>query len=335
MKKIISIALVVFMIACLFTGCGTVKADYETAAAFETALNNGEDLTGKTVTFTVNEVKPNSAFGYNLQAGEHLNFCSTENPGVKAGDTVTVKVTDIQSMLGSYIIYYKLLNKTEGTGVSQQTATETLLEETTVETTEPTNEETTEVATEVAIEVDYSNVEDFEAALNAGEDLTGKIVTITVDTFVPNSTLGYNIQTGEHLNFCSVTHPGVKEGDVLTVRVTEIESTLGSYIIYYEILEKPTEDTTETVSSGAVDYPNVEDFEAALNAGEDLTGKTVTITVVAYKPDSAFGPDIWAGEHLNFISEDDPGVHEGDVITVRITSVASSLGSWFLTYEMI
>ena len=66
-----------------------------------------------------------------------------------------------------------------------------------------------------------------------------------------------------------------------------------------------------------------------------LTGKTVTITVVAYNPDSAFGPDIWAGEHLNFISEDDPGVQEGDVITVRITSVASSLGSWFLTYETI
>ncbi len=50
---------------------------------------------------------PESAFGYNMTTGEHLNFCSSENPGVKAGDTVTVKVTKVQSVLKSWIISYE------------------------------------------------------------------------------------------------------------------------------------------------------------------------------------------------------------------------------------
>lgn len=82
--------------------------------------------------------------------------------------------------------------------------------------------------------VDFTNEADFESALNAGDDLTGKVVTITVDTLVPNSVCGYNIQTGDHLNFCSTNNPGVKEGDSITVKVTEISSMIGSYLIQYE-----------------------------------------------------------------------------------------------------
>lgn len=82
--------------------------------------------------------------------------------------------------------------------------------------------------------VDYDNVIDFEAALNAGEDLTGKVVTFTVDKFAPNSAVGFNLQTGEHLNFVSTKHPGIKEGETVTVKVTDISSMLGSYIIEYE-----------------------------------------------------------------------------------------------------
>ena len=83
-----------------------VKADYEYAEDFEAALNAGEDLIGKIVSFTVREVNPNSAFGYSIYAGEHLNFCSSKNPHVKAGDTITVKATSINSLFGSWIIYY-------------------------------------------------------------------------------------------------------------------------------------------------------------------------------------------------------------------------------------
>jgi len=112
MKRIFGISLAILLVCLLVAGCGNKekKVDYPNVTDFETALNNGEDLTGKTVTFTVQEYVPNSAFGYNLQAGEHLNFCSSKNPGVKEGDTLTVKVTSVSSVLGSYIVEYKVVS---------------------------------------------------------------------------------------------------------------------------------------------------------------------------------------------------------------------------------
>ena len=109
MKKMLSISLAIILVCLLVAGCGNKEADYPNVADFEAALNNGEDLTGKTVTFTVTEFVPDSAFGYNLQTGEHLNFCSSKNPGVKKGDTITVKVVSVKSVLTSYIIEYKIV----------------------------------------------------------------------------------------------------------------------------------------------------------------------------------------------------------------------------------
>lgn len=111
MKKLLAILISLTLVLSL-AACGEnteIKPDYENAVSFEQALNDGEDLTGKTVTVTVNELVPDSAFGYNIQAGEHLNFCSPDNPGVKAGDTITVKVTEVTSMLGSYVIGYEMV----------------------------------------------------------------------------------------------------------------------------------------------------------------------------------------------------------------------------------
>ena len=51
------------------TACGSPSADYPDAASFEAALNSGENLEGKTVQFTAGDVIPNSALGYNVQAG--------------------------------------------------------------------------------------------------------------------------------------------------------------------------------------------------------------------------------------------------------------------------
>jgi hypothetical protein len=109
MRKMLSLSLILCVLLCfLLTACsGEAKVDFASAEDFETALNAGDDLTGKTVAFTVNELVPDSAFGYNLQAGEHLNFCSSENPGVKKGDSIIVKVTKVASMLGSYVISYE------------------------------------------------------------------------------------------------------------------------------------------------------------------------------------------------------------------------------------
>ena len=141
MKRIISITLVVLVIGCLFSGCGSKAAvDYETAQEFEAALNNGEDLTGKVVKFTVNTLVPDSAFGYNLQAGEHLNFCSDKNPGLQEGDSATVKVKEVKSMLGSYIISYEMLDKTTGSGAASNNASDSEISSVS-ETEQPTEPE--------------------------------------------------------------------------------------------------------------------------------------------------------------------------------------------------
>ncbi|KRL04123.1 hypothetical protein [Liquorilactobacillus oeni] len=105
MKK--SKIIIIMLLSILFlTSCGgTQKADYTTAQA-EQALNKGKSIDGKTVKIKVTKLAPNSAFGYNIETGKHLNFVSTENPKVKKGQSVIVKVKKVESTLGSYIITY-------------------------------------------------------------------------------------------------------------------------------------------------------------------------------------------------------------------------------------
>ena len=107
MKKIFAVFLCMLMCLALFS-CGGGKVDYADAESLESALDAGEDPAGKTVTFTVKEIVPDSICGYNLKAGEKLNFCSSKNPKVKVGDTVTVQVESVSSMLQVYIISYKM-----------------------------------------------------------------------------------------------------------------------------------------------------------------------------------------------------------------------------------
>jgi len=109
MKKVLVGLLSSFMVIAFLAGCGsnkTVKADY-TTKQFETALNKGDNLEGKTVSVKVNKLVPNSAFGYNIEAGKHLNFVSVDNPNVKKGETLILKVTKVASALGSYVISYE------------------------------------------------------------------------------------------------------------------------------------------------------------------------------------------------------------------------------------
>lgn len=110
-KKVMGVMIAFIMLLSLF-GCGSnqVVADYGNAEAFEAALNNGENLEGKVVSFTAGEVHPDSALGYNVWAGEHLNFISSRNPDIKEGDTVTVRTTTIESSLGSWLISYEKVN---------------------------------------------------------------------------------------------------------------------------------------------------------------------------------------------------------------------------------
>lgn len=109
-RKIQSIICSLVLVTLLITGCGgnsSVVLDYGDAESFEAALNAGENLEGKTVQFVALELHPDSATGYNVWAGEHLNFVSSRNPDIKAGDTVAVKATEITSTLGSWFIKYE------------------------------------------------------------------------------------------------------------------------------------------------------------------------------------------------------------------------------------
>lgn len=81
-------------------------ADY-TIEEFEEALNNNVIVNGKTVELVIEDIAPNSKLGHNLQAGEHLNFVSIENPGYEIGDTVIVTIVDVGNIFGSYIIAYE------------------------------------------------------------------------------------------------------------------------------------------------------------------------------------------------------------------------------------
>ncbi|GGD06098.1 hypothetical protein [Enterococcus wangshanyuanii] len=107
MKKI-KIFLAFIVMVLLVVGCGSkvTKADYTETDA-ETALNKGDDLEGKTVKIKVTALVPDSAFGYNIQTGEHLNFVSPENPKVKEGEELIVKITKVTSTMGSFIITYE------------------------------------------------------------------------------------------------------------------------------------------------------------------------------------------------------------------------------------
>lgn len=78
----------------------------------------------------------------------------------------------------------------------------------------------------------------FEEALNNGDNMVeGSVVEIKVDDFVPDSAFGFNIQTGQHLNFVSDSHPDVEIGGTLIVEVESVESVLGSYVISYKKVE--------------------------------------------------------------------------------------------------
>ena len=117
MRKIrtgIVVFLVSAMLSLLLCSCGGgpggTEVDYGDAAAFEEALNRGENLENKTLMFTVTELHPDSALGFNVCGGEHLNFISSRDPDLKVGDTAGVKATEITSLLGSWIIKYEKID---------------------------------------------------------------------------------------------------------------------------------------------------------------------------------------------------------------------------------
>ena len=79
-----------------------------------------------------------------------------------------------------------------------------------------------------AVVIDYGDAESFEAALNEGKNLEGKVVRFTAKEIHPNSAIGFNVWAREHLNFVSSRNPDIEVNDTVTVRTTTIESISGS-----------------------------------------------------------------------------------------------------------
>lgn len=113
MKRIINTVIIIIALM-LLTSCGKkVVLDYGDADSFEAALNAGDNLEGKTVQFIATELHPDSVTGYNVWAGKHLNFVSSRNPDIKAGDTVSVRTTEIKCVMGSWLIKYEKIKNAE------------------------------------------------------------------------------------------------------------------------------------------------------------------------------------------------------------------------------
>ena len=101
--------------------------------------------------------------------------------------------------------------------------------------------------------IDYESSQAFEQALNDGNKVNGKIVQFNVVEYKPDSALGINCWSGEHLNFISESELDVNKGDIIIGKVTaEPTKPLGSWEIHYEVLaingkkvETPTTSKTE------------------------------------------------------------------------------------------
>ena len=104
--------------------------------------------------------------------------------------------------------------------------------------------------------IDYADAASFEAALNSGAKVNGKVVKFDIVAYKPDSALGINCWSGEHLNFISENELDVSTGDIVIGYITqEPTKALGSWEIHYEpraindektgatILNKPEETT--------------------------------------------------------------------------------------------
>ena len=190
-------------------GSGGTEVDYGDAQAFEEALNRGENLENKTLMFTVTELHPDSALGFNVCGGEHLNFISGRNPDLKVGDTAGVKATEITSLLGSWIIKYEIIDNPiigdntivssaqEGNASEEQKAADTdevsadpsAVTEEEITIPEPSETETEDIVQES--ENAAGNAADNTAekiAENAAENAAGNVAENPADNTAENTT---------------------------------------------------------------------------------------------------------------------------------------------------
>lgn len=86
----------------------THHVNYSSIQKFQSALDSGKNVIGKTVKFKVRDTQPNSMLGFSINAtGNEVAFLTTKSDakGVKKGDIITVKVESKPAkVFGVYMI---------------------------------------------------------------------------------------------------------------------------------------------------------------------------------------------------------------------------------------
>ena len=208
--------------------------DYKDASSFEKDLNNKTNVAGKIVRFEVTGIKPDSAFGFNCYAGEHLNFISENELDVVEGSIVVGQITEEPATIfGSWIIFYNVLEidgKQTGVTIVHTTTNTTKKPKITVTMDEEDFENlTTEEAAEKLRKMGFVNFE--YNTISAGDDssLDNKVFSVSIkswllgsgdfskgDTFEEDATVilcSYEYKKPEAVSYSTNDKKTVKNGD--------------------------------------------------------------------------------------------------------------------------
>ena len=237
--------------------------DYGDAESFETALNMGKNLEGKVVQFTAQEFHPDSVLGYNIWAGEHLNFVSSDNPDVKQGDTLTVKATKIKSTkIGSWIIDYE---KIDNAVFVEDTTTSKIMEETKETQTEEKNEpKTTETVTKQ--EETTSNTENnSEESTYEHNEYYDVVETSSFKNSIGDTILVYKVLAKKDVSISSSMLAYAEDGNVIGKSTDDITLTEGQYNFFRYFFE---EDISNATIKTSIKTKNNSFMEGERNAVE-------------------------------------------------------------------
>ena len=268
MQRFLSSFLVIVFVLCLFTGCDSF---------FEDISNDPLDMSGFNVTIEIECVEnwffskydvdvyvgdtfegtithgDTKSFDLNLDKGTYvLRFVSAENEDLTGEATLHIHKDES--------LKYKISCNSSGIDV-----------ETIVGTTPPNDNINGESTTGYTL--DYADAESFEAALNNGEKVNGKVVQFVVNSYKPDSVLGINCWAGEHLNFISENELDAAAGDVIIGYVSEEPSkVLGSWKIPYIVLAINEEKTNATIPTEPVGTIPDESTPPATSAPANTVG---------------------------------------------------------------
>lgn len=299
MKKRKTIAILTVLICVFLAGCGSnpsvvsddykeqleeMKAgnytiSYESAEDFEKALNNDEDVLGKVVSFSVREVHPDSTLGYDLWAGEHLNFVGDEGKEAKEGDVLIVAVNSTNKKMGSWVIGYDLLDlqKTESADVDDAPSEETNKTEGTTEVAQDNNKsdsadssskDKADTSTESDKTEENSSLTDGIKALGYSDSQVKAIAEILTNVGIPEVDDMWNINKNGTLqaNACTYKDHQINfttdNGECFYVQITGWKEEISSYGWYRSSWSGKlkygynTQTKINTVDLYATDYDN-------------------------------------------------------------------------------